>query len=295
MGAENSGRPDWLSEELYPFRSRYIELSGHGLHYIDEGQGPVLLLLHGNPTWSFIYRDIIKALRGEFRCVAPDYPGFGLSEAAPGFGFGVREQAGVIQEFVRALDLREIRVMVQDWGGPIGLHTAAAEPERFAGFIIGNTWCWPVTGDRHFRLFSKFFGGAFGRFIILRFNAFVNMLLPAGVKRGKISTAVMTHYRAPFPTPESRLPTNIFPREIVTAEDFLAEAEAGLARQADKPALILWGDKDVAFRAKERKRFEEIFSNSKTRILKGAGHFIQEDAPIEISKAIREWAGKSKT
>src|ERR671920_404639 len=136
-------RPSWLDERLYPFESRYADVGGARVHYVDEGSGPPLLLLHGNPTWSFLYRDIIAALRDRFRCIAPDYPGFGLSSAPPGYGFMPAEHARVIERLVLELDLRDVTMMVQDGGGPIGFAAATRHPGRFARFVIGNTWAWP--------------------------------------------------------------------------------------------------------------------------------------------------------
>ncbi|HZD64918.1 MAG TPA: alpha/beta fold hydrolase, partial [Acidimicrobiales bacterium] len=110
----------WVPRELYPFESRYVDLAGARVHYIDEGRGPPLLALHGNPTWSFIYRGIVEGLADRFRCVAPDYPGFGLSTAPPGYGFTPAEHARVLEALVLELDLWDVTLMVQDWGGPIG-------------------------------------------------------------------------------------------------------------------------------------------------------------------------------
>ena len=179
--------------------------------------------------------------------------------------------------------------MVQDWGGPIGLSLAIAEPNRFHRIIIGNTFAWPVQGDRHFEWFSEFVGGSVGRFAIRHFNAFVNILIPAGTPRRKLSTEIMNAYRGPFPNQDAREPTHIFPREIIQSSEFLNQVSNGLGRLSEHPALILWGDKDFAFREKERKRFESLFRKSKTHILRGAGHYIQEDAADEIVGQIKQW------
>lgn len=288
-GPSAGARPAWVPEDLYPFRSRFLEAGGARVHYIDEGAGPVLLLLHGNPTWSFLYRDIVRALSAEFRCLAPDYPGFGLSRARRGYGFTPAEHAVVIERFVLALGLSDVTLMVQDWGGPIGLGVAARHPARFKGLVIGNTWAWPVRGDPHFEWFSRLAGGPVGRALILNFNAFVNLLVPLGVRRARLPPEVMAAYRGPFADRAARRATHVFPREITGSRDFLAEVERGLARLGDLPALILWGDRDFAFREKERRRFEAAFPRHRTRILEGAGHFIQEDAGQEIAEAIRGW------
>ena len=285
-------RPAWLPADLFPFDSRTLDVAGHRLHYVDEGDGPPFLFLHGNPTWSFLYRNLIRDLRDRHRCIAVDLPGFGLSEAAPDYDFRPASHARVIAAVIERLDLRGARLMVQDWGGPIGLWAAARMRERFAGLVIGNTWAWPIAGDPHFERFSKLMGGPVGGFAIRHFNAFVNVMIPLGVRRGRLSPAAMAAYRGPFTDPARRRPTHVFPREIRASAAFLAEVEAGLPALAHLPAQILWGDRDVAFRERERRRFESIFPGAQTLILRGAGHYIQEDAPDEIVGAIRALEGR---
>ncbi len=287
-GVVHSGRPAWLDERLFPFRSRIVEIDGCRVHYVDEGEGPPLLLLHGNPTWSFLYRDIVRGLRGHFRCVAPDYPGFGLSVAREGYGFTPAEHADIIERLLLALDLSGVTVMVQDWGGPIGLGVAARNPERFRVLVIGNTWAWPVNGNPRFEVFSRVLGGSVGGFLIRNFNAFVNLLIPAGTRR-RLPGEVMAAYRGPFSRKESREPTHVFAREILRSMDYLAGVERGLDRIGHLPALLLWGDRDPAFREAERVRFERLFPDHRTVVLRGAGHFIQEDAAGEIVAQILRW------
>ncbi|HEV8166950.1 MAG TPA: alpha/beta fold hydrolase [Actinomycetota bacterium] len=151
-------RPAWVDQELFPFQSHFAEVDGARVHYIDEGQGPVFLGLHGNPTWSFLYRHIVHGLKDRFRCVALDYPGFGLSTAPAGYGYTVAEHARVVEGFVSQLGLEGVTLMVQDWSGPIGLSVAVRHPERFRAFVIGNTFGWPVRGEKTFERFSKLLG-----------------------------------------------------------------------------------------------------------------------------------------
>jgi len=273
----------------FPFESRFVELDDHRLHYIDEGRGPTLLFVHGNPTWSFLYRHIVQRLRGRFRCVAVDHPGFGMSTPAPGYDDMPASHAAVLERFVDALGLEDFAVMVQDWGGPTGLWMAGRQPERVRGLIIGNTWAWPIDGDPHFERFSGMMGGPIGHVAIRYANAFVNVMIPMNCKRRSLSKAEMQAYRGPFPHWEQRQRTWIFPREIRGSSDFLAEVEAGLTGLADRPVLILWGDRDIAFRDTERARFEGCFPRHRTVALPGAGHYIQEDSPDEIASAIAAW------
>ena len=280
-------RPPWLPADLYPFEDRYADVAGCDVHYIDEGSGPPLLLLHGNPTYSFLYREIVAGLRDRYRCIAVDYPGFGLSTPAPGYGFTPTEHAGVVESLVVRLELRDVTLMVQDWGGPIGFAVATRHPDRFAAFVIGNTWAWPKA-DVPTQLFSRFLGGPVGRRLILNRNLFVEGALGRGVRR-TLPDRVMDAYRGPFPTPASRRPIAVLPREILGSRPFLAELERRLPELADRPALLVWPTRDVAFRERERRRWEEVFPDHRTVTLEGAGHYIQEDAPGEIVSAIRGW------
>ena len=278
-------------QSLYPFKSNWVDLgSGSRVHYVDEGGGPVLLLLHGNPSWSFLYRNIVTQLSGQFRCIAPDLPGFGLSEATEGFSFTAREQAQVIVEFIDHLDLQGVGVMMQDWGGPTGLYAAQMRTDRIDRLIIGNTFGWPLS-DTGVRLFSAIMGGALGRFSARSFNGVVRFFFSRGVKR-KLSAQEWAMYFAPFQSRDSRHPTHIFPKQLIAAKPFLQGIENGLPAIKDKPALILWGDSDFAFKQNERNRFKEAFPNHRDLELPGAGHFIQEDAPDAISAAIADWYGQ---
>jgi haloalkane dehalogenase len=283
-------RPAWVNDQLFPFESHFADVGGAQVHYIDEGDGPVFVGLHGNPTWSFLYRHIVHGLRDRFRCIALDYPGFGLSTAPAGYRYTVAEHARVVEGFVEQLDLRDITLMVQDWGGPIGFWVATRHPERFRAFVIGNTWAWPISGDRPVEWFSKTLGSAaLGGLLVRQADIFTNVFMRGGIKRKKLTMDERFMYKRPHPTPESRVPVHVMPREILAARDLLAAVEQGLGRVAGKPALIVWGDKDQGFREPQRLRWEHTFPNHRTEILRGASHYIQEDAPDEIIAAIKEW------
>ncbi|MBI2889543.1 MAG: alpha/beta fold hydrolase [Nitrospirae bacterium] len=286
--------PFQVPRDLYPFQDRFYSVRGMRIHYVDEGAGQIILFLHGNPTWSFVYRDVIKGLRSNrYRCIAPDYPGFGMS-AKPkmkDYGYTPADHAAVIEGWISALKFRDITLFVQDWGGPIGFTVASHHPEWFKRLIIANTWAWPVNGDPHFERFSKFVGGPLGGLLIRYLNIFVDRLLPAGTarKEERLTPPVMAAYRAPFQKRGDREPMHVFPREILRATEFLKQAEAGLAKLRKKPTLILWGEKDIAFRKSEFERWRTHFPEARVQAFPNAGHFIQEDAPDEVAAAIRNW------
>jgi haloalkane dehalogenase len=130
------------SADLYPFDSQWFASSVGDVHYIDEGEGRPIVFCHGAPMWSFLYRHIVVGLRGRFRCVAVDYPGFGLSVRPDGYGYTRKEHARVVGELVDHLELNDMIVMGQDWGGPISMSMAASRADRVSGIVLGNTWFW---------------------------------------------------------------------------------------------------------------------------------------------------------
>jgi haloalkane dehalogenase len=276
---------------LYPFRSRWFDSSQGRVHYIDEGDGPPILLCHGNPTWSFLYRDIVIALRDRFRCIAPDYLGFGLSDRPAGFGYKIEEHARVVGEFVDHLGLDGYLTMGQDWGGPISMAVAVQRAERVRGVILGNTWFWP-TDDLTTKIFSHVMGSPPMQWAILHRNFFVERLIPAGTEH-RPSDAVMAHYRAVQPSPQARKGVAKMPKELLAARPLLEQLARDVpATLGAKPALFVWGMKDFAFRpGPSLPRMRATFPDHVVVELPSAKHFIQEDAPREIAAAIVERFG----
>ena len=276
---------------LYPFQSRWFDSSQGRIHYIDEGSGSPLLLCHGNPTWSFLYRDIVVVLRDRYRCIAPDYLGFGLSDRPSAFGYKIDEHAQVVGEFVDHLGLDGYLTMGQDWGGPISMAVAVERADRVRGVILGNTWFWP-TDEIGMKIFSRVMSSPPMQYAILRRNFFVERLIPAGTQH-RPSAAVMEHYRAVQPSPDARRGVAEMPKQILAARPLLARlAREVPAKLGAKPALLVWGMKDFAFRPGPMiPRMRETFPDHVLVELPGAKHFIQEDAPDQIAGAIAERFG----
>lgn len=191
--------------------SNLAVIDGHEVNYIDEGDGPVLLLLHGNPSSSLVWRGVIDRLSDDFRCVAPDYPGFGRSRAADGYGFTPAEHARVVAGLIDHLDLDGYVLAGANWGGPIGITAASHAPQKVRGLVMANTWAWPVNGDLHFEYFSRLAGGAAGRWLIRRSNLFVKVIMRLGHRLRDLTAEEMDAYRAPFATPGSRRPIAVLP------------------------------------------------------------------------------------
>jgi haloalkane dehalogenase len=275
-----------IAPGLLPFEGHYVDIGGTRIHYLDEGTGDTLLLLHGNPAWSFLYRKIIAGLRDQFRCVAPDYPGYGLSSPGPpGYRYTAREHSAIIEQFVDALRLRDLTIMVQDWGGPVGLGLGGRRPELVRQLIIGNTFAWP-NDELRIRLFSAVMGGPIGRTLTERWNLVPRFFFWRGFAQ-PTTPEVRNAYMAPWRDPSRRLPATIGPKQLWKAADYLREVESGLGRIADRPALIVWGAKDFAFGSSNRERFETTFSTHHTIVYPGASHFLQEDVGDQIAAAFK--------
>ena len=287
---ESNTRPDWVSDAMYPFESRFFATaSGHRMHYIDEGDGEPLVFVHGNPAWSFEFRHLVKGLRSEFRCVAPDHVGFGLSSRSNRReDHHPRSHAKRFAAFLDHLDLRDMTLFLTDWGGPIGLDFARRQPARVKRIVIANTWCWPVADDFHFRLFSYLMSSWFAQYLIKHHNVFVRRLMPQSVGDRRVLTPeIMAHYRNAQPSPKARAASAALPGHIVRATDWLGSIWRERAAFADKPALVLWGFEDVAFRRKELDRWKSELSHFELHELEDCGHFLAEEAPDRILPALR--------
>ncbi|GAA1479627.1 haloalkane dehalogenase [Gordonia sinesedis] len=282
-------RPSWVDGELFPFDSHFMDLDGHRVHYVDEGNGPTLLMLHGNPTWSFLWRDVIRELSSEFRCIAIDYPGFGLSSASPGYHYLPEEHADVVTAFVDTLPITDATLVGQDWGGPIGLAVAQRRPKTFERLVLTNTWAWPTNGDLYFEGFSRIGGASPVRLLARHADLVVNTFIPMGHHRRKPSTAEMTHYRQAQATPQRRQASAILPSRVIASREFFADVECRLDEVNNLPTLIVWGGASWVFRRKELERLEATFRDHQTVTVEGAGLYVQSDAPTEFSAALRAW------
>ncbi|GMV03832.1 MAG: haloalkane dehalogenase 2 [Gemmatimonadota bacterium] len=274
-------KPD---RRLFPFESRWFESRVGPVHYVDEGAGPPILFLHGNPTWSFLYRGIIIRLKKRFRCIAVDYPGFGLSARPEDYGYTPQEHADVVSALVRHLDLKGMTIMGQDWGGPIGMRVALDAVPRLRALVMGNTWYWPLD-SWHMKAFAYVMSSAPMQTQILRRNFFVEKVMPMAVKF-PLAEEVMQHYREAQPTPKSRIGVAEFPRQLMDASLWLGDlADEVRENLTNVPLLLTWGIDDFAFPRHFMERFRDDFRLVTTHRL-DAKHYIQEDAPGEIAEAI---------
>jgi haloalkane dehalogenase len=277
---------------LFPFESRWFDGAGPRIHYVDEGKGRPVVMFHGNPTWSFLYRKVINELKGQFRCIAMDYPGFGLSERPDGYGYTSAEHAQLIGKLVDHLELDGFIVVGQDWGGPIGMTVALERVNRVAGMVFANTWYWPAEGS--LATFSIVMSSPPLQWLILHRNSFVNFIMPRSVAT-PMDPKVFKTYQDAQPSPEARRGVAEFPRQIRRARPML-ERLAGTAPKAlgDKPIELVWAMKDPAFgNAAVLARWKRDFPLANVTQIGGANHYIQEDAPEAVAAAIRRVNGRA--
>jgi len=282
--------PDERFEGLpgYPFEPHYLEQDGLRMHYLDEGEGPPVLLLHGEPTWSYLYRKIIPELTPAARAIAPDYFGFGRSDKPLRIeDYSYDFHSDSIARLVQELDLRELTVVVQDWGGPIGLRLAVEHPERVARIVVMNTGIG---------------GGRPPSEEWLRFRDFVlrvgTELVPGQLVRiscvQPMSAAVEEAYSAPWPVPESKAGVLAFPGLVPISPDHPDTPAHLRVRDAlshwERPALVIFSDSDPIFAPRVAERLAARIPGAlEPEIVEGAGHFLQEDRGEQIGARIRRF------
>ena len=289
-------RPGWVSDELFPFKSHFFDSPRGRMHYIDEGKGEPIVFVHGNPSWSFEFRGPIRGLSGQFRCVAADHIGFGLSERSPRpQDYCPRVHSDNFAALLDHLQLENITLYLTDWGGPIGLDFARRYPDRVRRLILANTWCWPVNTDRHFVMFSRMMSSPVGRFLNRRLNFFVTQVMPRAVGDRKVlGREVMRHYRQAQPDPESRGACAAFPGHIIGASDWLESIWSDRDSFVNKPSLVLWGHKDIAFRQQELNTWQAELTNYECYTFEQSGHFLAEEIPDSVTPLLAEFMhGKS--
>lgn len=280
----------WIDRREYPFASRFLDVDGGRMHYVDEGGGDPVVMVHGNPTWSFLYRRLISRLSPTRRCVAPDHLGFGLSGKPAGWSYHPADHARNLARLIETLDLRDVTLVVQDWGGPIGLSYALHRPENVRRLVIMNTWCWPVRRDPYYLAFSTIAGGIVGRFMIRRFDFLARVFMRRAFgDASKLSPRAHQHYLRPLAKPSDRQGSWVFPRQIVGASPWLDDLWKRRSVLRGIPTLIVWGMQDVAFRRSELERWVATLPHAEVVGLPTVGHFVPEEAPAELNKNVERF------
>ena len=282
--------PDERFSDLpgYDFEPHYVEQDALRMHYVDEGDGQPVLLLHGEPTWAYLYRKVIREVTSVARCIAPDYFGFGRSDKpVEREWYSYDTHFASLERFVDELDLRDVTVVMQDWGGPLGMRLAVERPDRIAQMVVMNTGIFagrpPSDTWLRFRDLVRRTGTDFQPGQLIRITC-----------RTELTDDVVAAYDAPFSAAEAKTGVLMFPEQVPTEPDHpsartMLEVREKL-RSWDRPALVFFGDSDPIFSPRVAERLAELIPGAELQEpIAGAGHFLQEDAGEEVGRRIAAW------
>lgn len=279
----------WLDTSEYPFSPRFFGINGHQLHYIDEGQGETLLFVHGTPSWSFDFRNVIKALKSSYRCIAIDHIGFGLSDKPAEYDYSTQNHSRTLEQFILEKDLHDITLVVHDFGGPIGLHTAIRHPERIKKLVVLNSWLWSSENDPAYRRLRKILKSPLLPFLYTRLNFSPKYLLPKSFGNKKISRKLLRQYTRPFANASQRRGTLAFALSLLNDQEWFEALWTQKEVISQKPVLFLWGMKDPMIGPHHLEKFISGFPQSQAVRLDTCGHFPQEEEPAKVEEAIRDF------
>ncbi|MEJ2535364.1 MAG: alpha/beta fold hydrolase [Gammaproteobacteria bacterium] len=281
---------------LYPFESHWLDLGGIRLHYLDEGprDAPAVLMVHGNPTWSFYYRNLVLALRDRYRCIVPDHVGCGLSDKPDDahYDYTLERRIQDLDTLVSGLDIAEpLTLVVHDWGGMIGFGWAARDPARVARSVVLNTAAFPMPGAKRFPFLLWLAGRTrLGALLVRRFNAFSGLASRIAFKQ-PVSRQVREAYTGPYDSWDNRIATLRFVQDIPLQRgdrgyDIVERTAECLPAFADRPAFIGWGMQDFVFDRPFLDRWTQVLPRAEVHSLPHCGHYVLEDGGPDLQAAI---------
>lgn len=292
-------------EKLYPFESQWLDIAGFRMHYLDEGprDAPVVLMVHGNPTWSFYYRNLILALRDRYRCIVPDHIGCGLSDK-PGktqYPYTLERRIsdlGTLMDHVQPK--KPVHMIVHDWGGMIGFGWAAERPEQIASMVIANTAAFPLPEEKKLPAALWLVRNTqLGALLVQGLNAFSGLAARVAFKK-PVSAQVRKAYTGPYDSWDNRIATLRFVQDIPLKPDdpgydIIQTTESRLSAFADKPCLLAWGEKDFVFDLHFLNKWKRIFPNAKVLSYPDCGHYIFEDAGQPLTQAVGDFLDNNES
>lgn len=269
--------PGWVDRREYPFEPRELDVEGGRLSYVDEGEGAPIVMVHGTPTWSFLYRHLIRELSPRYRCVAPDHLGFGLSDRPADWSYRPEDQGRNLARLIETLGLKDITLAVHDYGGPIGLAYALDHPENVRRLVLFNTWMWSFAGDRRVAWPARILGGRLGRYLYEKRQFSVRVMLRHAVAdRRRYTREVEQHYLQAL----DGHATWIYARELLGSGAWFDSLWVRRDRIARIPTILIWGMKDPAF-ARYLPRWRQVFEQAEVVQLADCGHAPPEERAPE--------------
>jgi haloalkane dehalogenase len=283
-----------VPQELYPWKHHFLGLNGLNLNYVDEGTGPAMLMVHGNPTWSFYYRHLISAFSGHFRCVVPDHMGCGFSDKPQDYQYTLENHIQNLTRLVQFLELKDITLVVHDWGGAIGMGLATRFPHLIKRIIILNTAAFTSTDIPKRIALCK--AGPVGEFLVRGLNGFAWPATFMTTKK-RLPSNVKKAYLAPYDSWNNRIAVSRFVQDIPMNESHptwktLKTIEDNLPK-LKVPKLIVWGGLDFCFNQSFFEKWVEIYPDAEAHWIADAGHYVLEDAPKKSIESMVEFIGKT--
>ena len=288
---------------LYPFTGSYRNVNGHRLHVLDEGQGDTVLMLHGNPTWSFYYRNLVLGLRGTHRVIAPDYIGCGLSDKPDeqSYDYTLRRRVDDLAALIEQSDIRgPITLLMHDWGGMIGMAYATRHPEKIGRLVLLNTAAFHLPKTKKLpRTLWLCRNTPLGDFFIRDTGLFTSVLARWAVCR-PMEQRVREAYLLPYRAPQDRTGLLRFVQDIPlqpgdASYDLVSEVQAKLPAFRRTPTLILWGDRDFVFDHHFLRAWQNFLPAAEVHHFPNAGHYVLEDAGTEILPLISDFFRRHPT
>lgn len=276
----------WLDKKEYPFAAKYFKINGQQLHFIDEGEGEVMLFVHGTPSWSFDFRKQIKALSKTYRCIAIDHIGFGLSDKPADYDYSTQNHAKTLVCFIEYLKLKDMTLVLHDFGGPIGLQVAIQYPEKIKQLVIMNSWIGSSKNDPEFIKFSKMLKSPLLPFLYRYLNFSPRFLLPSSFGDKKLPKQLLKQYTTPFANRNERFGTLAFAKSLLNDQDWFEELWRKRDVLAEKNMLLIWGMKDKFVGEKYLRRFMEGFPQAEVVRLESCGHFPQEEEHMQVTDSL---------
>lgn len=287
------GIKDETFDGSFPFAPHYHSINGFNMHYVDEGNGEPIVMLHGDPTWGYLYRQFIPALSRHHRCIVPDHMGMGKSGVPlEPYPYRLEHHIANLEALLLHLDVRDITLVVHDWGGPVGLGFATRHPQRIKRLVLLNTWTFAPWPGGPFPRLLEIIRSERGENFVLKRNGYVEPALTGTTYHTEnLTSAIMEAYKAPYPTSETRTALLCWSRDIpLQASDVsyaeMKRIEAGLPRFSQTPTLIVWGMQDPVLPASVLHLWQGIYPHATTHEIEDASHFLQEDAPERIVQHI---------
>ncbi len=280
-----------MADYPYPFTPKSILINGHRLSYLDEGTGPAIVMLHGNPSWSFYYRNLVQLLRDKYRVIVPDHLGCGLSDKPQDYPYRLENHIHNLEVLLASLELDSVSLVLHDWGGAIGMGYAGRHPQAIRSLTILNTAAFPSPrlpwriGVCRIPLL--------GALLVRGLNAFAGAAVWMAVRR-PLAPEVRRGYLAPYDSWANRIATLRFVQDIPLAEDHpswaaLRAVEAGLEQFRATPVRIFWGGRDFCFNDQFYNEWRRRFPEAEATYFQEAGHYVLEDAGAEIGEMLAKF------